>query len=527
MHYPLDSVAAVDYSQFAHMDKEFNGPPGYEHYKLLSHLSMQFNNSIIIDIGTHRGSSALALSYNPTNTVHTFDILDKVTNEFVRKRENIKFSLDNLFDDPSKWEATILSAAFIFLDVDPHNGTMEMDMYNYLKRIGYKGFVVCDDIWYFKEMRDNFWSKIPYEERYDVTHLGHWSGTGIFTFNPEITFPKADTTGWTLVTAYFDLTKCPDASVEIQKRDAAHYLSNAKSTMTVPYNLIVYCEESNLETLKAMRPAELQAKTRYVVRKFDEIYFKDDPSKSFAEYRNIIAENRRRKPYNFDNRNTASYYLFCMSRYIMLREVIDENPFNSTHFAWINICIERMGMKNVELLDKALSVKRDKFSTCYIDYIPESLVKNTAEYYKWGRCGMCSGFFTGNAEYMRKVCGKIEDKFLEYAEAGYGHADEQLYSPVYFENKELFQHYYGDYKQMITNYVDIHEAAEAPVYNFIRNSYKHGDFAKCREACEFVWSSIQKKTCTCQKQYVDELERYRVQLNTTPNNTPYTVVYSC
>jgi len=54
MHYPLDGVKAVDYAQFAHMDEEFNGPPGKEHYRLLSYLSMQFNNSTIIDIGTHR-----------------------------------------------------------------------------------------------------------------------------------------------------------------------------------------------------------------------------------------------------------------------------------------------------------------------------------------------------------------------------------------------------------------------------------------------------------------------------------------
>lgn len=510
MHYPLDGVAELDYSQFASMGPEFNGAPGTEHYRLLSYLSTQFNNSTIIDIGTHRGSSALALSYNPTNTVYTFDIVDKIENEFIRSRENIRFSLDNLFEDPSKWEATILSAPFIVLDVDPHNGSMEIDMYNYLKRIGYNGFIVCDDIWHFKEMRDNFWYKIPYEQRYDVTDLGHWSGTGIFTFNPEITFPRRDNSDWTLVTAYFDLTKCPDASVEINKRDSKHYTENAVSTMCLPYNLVVYCEESNLETLKAMRPAYLASKTKYILRNFDELKIGDG---TFAEHRVKIQENRKKHPYNFDNRNTASYYLFCLSRYLMLKETIDDNSFGSTHFAWINICIERMGYKNVQRLDEALAVKRDRFSTCYIDYIPESLVKNTPEYYKWGRCSMCSGFFTGNAEYMWKACDKIQQKFLEYLAAGYGHADEQLFSPVYFENKELFEHYYGDYRQMITNYVFIYDAAEPPIYNFIRNSYKHGDLDKCREACEFVWRSIQAGKCGCDKQFLDELKDFRRHLN--------------
>ena len=31
---------------------------------------------------------------------------------------------------------------------------------NLLKKIDYQGFIICDDIWYFKEMRNNFWYKI-------------------------------------------------------------------------------------------------------------------------------------------------------------------------------------------------------------------------------------------------------------------------------------------------------------------------------------------------------------------------------
>jgi hypothetical protein len=455
------------------------------------------------------GSSALALSYNPSNTVYTFDVLSKVTNPIIRAKPNIVYSLDNLFEPAGQaaWEAKILSAPFIFMDVDPHNGYMELAMYNYLKRIGYKGFMVCDDIWYFKEMRDNFWCKIPYSERYDITHLGHWSGTGIISFNPEIKFPKTDTSNWTLVTAYFDLTKCPDASDEIKARDSSHYFSHAASTMAAPYNLVVYCEADSVERLKALRPAHLESKTRFVVSTFDSLSF-EKKGETFADYRAKIIDNRSKKPYAFDNRNTASYYLFCMSRYLMLKEVIEENPFGSTHFAWINMCIERMGYKNLVHLDEALSVKRDKFSTCYIDYIPEELVRNTAEYFTHGRCSMCSGFFTGNAEYMYKVCNKIEDKFLEYLEAGYGHADEQLYSPVYFENKELFEHYYGDYQQMITNYRHIYEAPEPPIYNFVRNSYAAGNREKCKEACDFILRSIQLGTCACDPNFLIEVINY-------------------
>jgi len=200
--------------------------------------------------------------------------------------------------------------------------------------------------------------------------------------------------------------------------------------------------------------------------------------------------------------------LFCMARYAMLKETIQSNPFGSTHFAWINFCIERMGFSNLIRLDEALAVRRDLFSTCYIDYVPETLVKNTPEYFQFGRCSMCSGFFTGNREYMFQVCDLVENKFLEYLHQGYGHADEQLFSPVYFENPHLFEHYYGDYLQMITNYKYIYEAPEAPVHNFIRNSYNNKNFAKCLEGCLFLQQSIRLGKCKLSPEYMGYLTYY-------------------
>lgn len=496
---------------------EFYDVCGRQHYRLLSHMSQQFNDSIIIDIGTHRGQSALALSYNPSNTVYTFDIEDKVYNDKIKNVENIVYQTDNLFENEGrmKWKDTILKSSFIFLDVDPHNGDMEMDFYSYLELIEYKGFVICDDIWHFKEMRDNFWYKIPSQNRYDVTEVGHYSGTGIFTFTKEITFEvgninpqgdfisnQTDTSKWTLVTAYFNLTKYFDASTEIMERDATYYMSHSMSTLHLPYNLVIYCDMDSIHIIQQTRPAYLKDKTRYVIRNFNDIEIK---GRCVRDLRHSIIENRIKNPYMFDNRNTASYYLFCMTRYTMLREVIAKNYFESTHFCWINFCIERMGISNVYRLPEALSLYRNKFSTCYIDYIPYELILDTKEYFFYGRCSMCSGFFTGNAHYMDRVCDLLQTKFIDYLELGYGHADEQLYSPVYFENPDLFEHYYGDYNQMITNYKHIYENHIAPVRNFLHNSFQSGNYKKCLEACLCLLTSHRLKTCTYDKDTLEHI----------------------
>lgn len=493
---------------------EFFNVCGKQHYRLLSYLSTMVDNSVIIDIGTHRGQSALALSYNPSNEIYTFDIEDKVTNNSIKNVKNINFQRDNLFenDGREKWYEMIMKSSFIFLDVDPHNGTMEIDLYNYLKTIGYKGFVVCDDIWHFKDMRDKFWYKVPNLNKFDLTEFGHDSGTGIFTFNSDITFDTSVCEGgsrnyndnWTLVTAYFNLTNCADASYEINQRDSNYYMSHSMSTLHLPYNLVIYCDADSHGIIREHRPDFLSDKTHYVICNFEEMKIK---GKTVSELREEIIENRVNKPYNFDNRNTASYYLFCMLRYVMLNEVISKNVFGSTHFCWVNFCIERMGISNVYRLDEALAVYRNKFSTCYIDYVPYDLIQNTHEYFRYGRCGMCSGFFTGNAKYMFKVCDLIQEKFMQYVELGYGHADEQLYSPVYFENPELFEHYYGDYNQMITNYKHINEGINAPVNNFIKNSYESGNYGICADGCKFLLISHEIKSCQYDDTVLKEIKR--------------------
>jgi hypothetical protein len=345
------SISHLKQDDLTNSWEEFNGVPGKEHYRLLAYLSSITDGRDILDIGTHRGSSGLALSINPKNMIYSFDIQH---NYPLPKRDNISYHLENLFDESirKRWKDKILGSAFIVLDIDPHEGTRELEFYKWLLKNDYKGYVVCDDIWYFKEMRDNFWFHVETSYKIDVTSLGHWSGTGIIRFHPSDLWPAADsepTPGWTVVTAYFDLTKMPDASRSIKDRPAAHYLSNARATMASEQNLVVFCEEETVDALKALRPAHLQSRTQYKIMSFEDF--------PLTKFRNKIIQNRKEKPYHFDDRNTASYYLFCMARYAMLKMAIEENYFNSTHFSWLNICIERMGWKNVVALPSIWATK--------------------------------------------------------------------------------------------------------------------------------------------------------------------------
>lgn len=496
----INSIQFPSLPQIEYDKTQFPGSAGKEHYKFLAWLSYQFSETHFIEIGTHTGLSAFCLASNPKNTVYTFDVSNKVEHN-MRIYPNIKFEQANLLDetDRLKWEEKILTAPLIFFDISPHNGTDEYTFYEYLKEKKYSGLVVFDDIWYYKEMRDNFWYKIPSSCKRDITEFGHWAGTGLVSFDTEDIIEEVSTDknrefwaggnqklvskesekSWTVVTAYFDLTKLPDASDSIKSRPLSYYLDRSKTTLSLDLNMVIYCDKQSYDQIYAVRPEFLRSKTRYVIMEFE-----DFPLNS---YRNKIVLNRILKPYQFDDRNTASYYLFCMSRYCMMKETIKENTFSSTHFAWVNLCIGEIHWKNCRELEPAFKVFRDKFSTVYIDYIPQSLIDNLDEYFKWGRCSLASGFFTGNAYYMSKVCTLIENQFIEYVEKGYGHSDEQLYSPVYFKNRHLFEVYYGDYHSVVTNYRRIEDDVFSVLGHLCTNAFKNKDYWVLYDACVKIW----------------------------------------
>ncbi len=225
-------------------------------------------------------------------------------------------------------------------------------------------------------------------------------------------------------------------------------------------------------------------KTKFYVQALDDF--------PFSMYYDRIIENRKKNnyPYGFDPRNNASYLTLMCAKYTMMQMAVLNDPFKSTHFAWINICISRMGLRNAEYLNRALSEYRDKFSTLYIDYIPRETVQNIPEYYRrGGLCTMCSGFFTGSKYYMYRVAGLIEKKFVDTVEAGYGHADEQLYSAVFFDHPELFQHYYGDYQQMIVNYTKIYQNPYTTINHLIPNALGHAQKTNSKESYEVAYKA--------------------------------------
>ena len=154
---------------------------GQSEYRLYAWLSTQFDKSIILDVGTRTGGSALALSYNENNKVISYDLQEQGASVNIKK-ENIEFKIMDFRDD----DLNLDHVSIIMIDVDPHDGIQEVEMMEYLYDKGWKGLLLLDDIGPNWPEVEEMWEGITYD-KLDVTEIGHMSGTGLVNFEEKHT----------------------------------------------------------------------------------------------------------------------------------------------------------------------------------------------------------------------------------------------------------------------------------------------------------------------------------------------------
>lgn len=159
------------YNQYLYLDF------GIEHYQLLANISSNLKDKTFYDIGTNYGASALALGFNKSNKVKSYDVINLLPCSI--SEENITFNIGNCIEDD-----LLLKADLIFLDT-MHDGSFEKIFLDHLVENNYKGLVVMDDVNEYPILRsiaENVSQKNNYEI-IDLTHIGHFSGTLGLVFN--------------------------------------------------------------------------------------------------------------------------------------------------------------------------------------------------------------------------------------------------------------------------------------------------------------------------------------------------------
>jgi len=149
---------------------------GKEHYRLLAYIASKLSDHVLIDVGTFNGWSSLALGVNKTNRVVSVDISQQECVISI-KEPNISYVISNILEKEN--DNLLISSPFILLDTY-HDGGFEQQFIDKLVNIKYKGVLMLDDIYLTEGMR-LLWNNISLP-KHDITHIGHFSGTGIVLF---------------------------------------------------------------------------------------------------------------------------------------------------------------------------------------------------------------------------------------------------------------------------------------------------------------------------------------------------------
>jgi hypothetical protein len=144
-----------------------------------------------LDLGTLKGRSAVALSYNENNNVISYDICNHIKNNShpIYSKKNIKFKLKNILTDLN--EDFIKNVKIVMIDID-HYETIEQIIIDRLKKLNFSGLIILDDTTnhpdtFINQCMNRLWNNIQ-DIKYDFTKYGHVSGTGIIVMNDDITF---------------------------------------------------------------------------------------------------------------------------------------------------------------------------------------------------------------------------------------------------------------------------------------------------------------------------------------------------
>jgi len=167
--------------------------PG-EHYKLLAALVKTLKPKLVIEVGTALGHSALALKkFLPEDSkLVTFDIFewDSLKGTLLNKNDfsdgNLVQEIGDLAQEKvfDKYKELISEADFIFIDA-PKDIAFERELLKKMDTIEFKNnpIIMFDDIRLWNMLK--IWREIK-KPKLDITSFGHWSGTGLIDWNPEV-----------------------------------------------------------------------------------------------------------------------------------------------------------------------------------------------------------------------------------------------------------------------------------------------------------------------------------------------------
>ncbi len=248
----------------------------------------------------------------------------------------------------------------------------------------------------------------------------------------------------TFVTACFN---CNKNNFFINK-----YLKKSLRTLVIDCPLIIYCEEEYAHIFKEIRKLfNLEHITSIITIKLEDLFF--------YKYKTYLLRGE-----DLETNYNKNAHIVMMNKFKFLLDSIEKNPFNTTHFGWIDVNLLEKTFNNsinyldINIYDKIMHIcknPRDKFTIEVINQWTPEMYSDLNSFYSKYQWIVAGCFFTMENNVGKIVLEKLINKAIDISLKGFGSGEESFFSFIIDENTELFNLYVGDYQDTIHNYYKI------------------------------------------------------------------------
>lgn len=250
----------------------------------------------------------------------------------------------------------------------------------------------------------------------------------------------------TFISAFINLSKIENNS---QRRNPEIYIKHAKKLLSQDIFLYLFLEEDMIELCKKEREQyNLLEKTH-----IEKITFETLPCYSHFEK---IKEGREKNPVvnACGFKDTVSYITTVNSKIGLVYKAMQENPFLSTKFAWIDFGIFHVAKTDFIDIDKpfSLSDQTGKIKLEWLKPWKKDDALNLKKQYTNIHGNIAAGYITGDIDHWSRFHKVFYEEFEHALEKNFAPSEEQIFPVLIEKYPDLFDFYAGTYDSILSNF---------------------------------------------------------------------------
>lgn len=290
----------------------------------------------------------------------------------------------------------------------------------------------------------------------------------------------------TLVSACFCVYKNNPHSLSLEE-----IIKRSDTLLHIPCYLVLYGDSETLSIMKEKRSEYgFDAITQYIEADLEGLWT--------YQYKEKVESNRAKYWPTRDPRAQTDSHLINCNKFDFVLKAIEKNHFQTSKYGWIDCFLHENGSKicedySAELLVDVLNRINDKYHIQVLNVTNKKFVskQNKKEYYFQYRWVMCGSFFTCGREAGLRILNRLKEIFVETVESGYGHGDELLYLEILEEFPEDLERSYGDYGQILNNFLAPTKNLHYIYWFILKNYMRHQYYLEGNECAKVLLAQIQ------------------------------------